>query len=170
MSNSDNNTSTKQSALIWLWLTIAVIALDLITKHMAQLWLVYNQPVYILPFLNITLHYNDGAGFSFLSGQRWLLVFISSAMSVVLFFWLKGLTRKPILQPAYVSLILGGALGNLYDRFMYGKVVDFISVHWQSSYYFPTFNVADMAISLAAMLMIYDVFMNQAKNKPKGNE
>lgn len=170
MPNSDNNTATKQSALIWLWITVAVVALDLITKHMAELWLVYNQPVYILPFLNITLHYNDGAGFSFLSGQRWLLVFISSAMSVVLFFWLKGLTRKPILQPLYVSLILGGALGNLHDRLMYGKVVDFISVHWQSSYYFPTFNVADMAISLAAMLMIYDVFIHQAKNKPKGSE
>lgn len=170
MSNSDNNTVTKQSALIWLWITVAVVALDLITKHIAELWLVYNQPVYILPFLNITLHYNDGAGFSFLSGQRWLLVFISSAMSVVLFFWLKGLARKPILQPLYVSLILGGALGNLHDRLMYGKVVDFISVHWQNSYYFPTFNVADMAISLAAMLMIYDVFINQAKNKPKGSE
>lgn len=162
-----SHTSTKQSALIWLWVTVLAVILDLLTKHLAELWLNYNEPVYILPFLNITLHYNDGAGFSFLSGQRWLLTLVSTVMSVVLFFWLKGLERKPWLQPLYVSLILGGALGNLHDRLMYGKVVDFISVHWQNTYYFPTFNVADMAISLAAILMIYDVFINQNKNKAK---
>lgn len=158
------------NALIWLSLSALTVLLDLVSKYAAEFWLSYNQPVSILPVLNMTLHYNTGAGFSFLADQggwqRWFFVVLSVVVSLALINWLKNLQRKPYLQPMYVSLILGGALGNLYDRLFYGKVTDFISVHWQH-YYFPTFNVADMAISLAAMLMIYDVLINQKhKQKP----
>jgi signal peptidase II len=108
----------------------------------------------------MTLLYNTGAAFSFLSGasgwQRWLFVLIAVVVSVMLVLWLKRTDRHQWWLGMGLSLILGGALGNLYDRIIHGFVVDFISVHYQN-YYFPAFNLADTAITIGAALLIIDM-------------
>ena len=163
-----NTQVTKEpSALIWLWLSVLVIALDLATKLIAESLLTYAQPVYVLPVLDFTLLYNKGAAFSFLaehSGwQRWFFAIISIGVSAALIVWMKKLPRTSVWLPCALSLVLGGALGNLYDRLVYGHVVDFISVHWQSSY-FPAFNIADSAITVGAIMLMIDALLEKRKN------
>jgi signal peptidase II len=152
----------------WLWLSVITIILDQLTKYMAEAELILHKPVAVIPgFFNFTLLYNKGAAFSFLSDaggwQRILFVSLSTVISIFLFFWLRQIARdeeqkhNQILQIA-ISLILGGAIGNLIDRAMTGEVVDFIQVYY-STYYFPAFNIADSAITLGAGLLILDLFL-----------
>lgn len=161
----------QRSALIWLWLALAVFVLDIATKQIAEALLSYGKPVYLLPVLDFTLLYNRGAAFSFLANesgwQRWFFTAISLGVSAVLVAWLKKLPRTQIWLPVALTLILGGALGNLFDRLVYGHVIDFISVHWQQSY-FPAFNLADSAITVGAIMMAIDVVLEgkrEAKQK-----
>ena len=163
-----NTQVTKEpSALIWLWLSVLVLALDLATKLIAESLLTYAQPVYVLPVLDFTLLYNRGAAFSFLADhsgwQRWFFAIISIGVSAALIVWLKKLPRTSVWLPIALSLVLGGAIGNLYDRLVYGHVVDFISVHWQSSY-FPAFNIADSAITVGAIMLMIDALLEKRKN------
>jgi len=162
-------TSNQRSALIWLWLSVLVIVLDLATKQLADAFLLYAKPLHILPFLDFTLLYNRGAAFSFLADhggwQRWFFAVISIGVSVALVVWLKKLPRKSAWLACALSLVLGGAIGNLYDRLVYGHVIDFISVHWQASY-FPAFNIADSAISIGAVMLIIDALFESRKAKP----
>lgn len=152
--------SKQRSAAIWLWLAVAVFVLDIATKQLAEMLLVYAQPVEILPVLNFTLLYNPGAAFSFLADQsgwqRWFFTAIKLAVSIMLIVWITRLPRTLLWLPAALALILGGALGNLFDRVLFGHVIDFISVHWQNAY-FPAFNLADSAITIGAMMMVVDV-------------
>ena len=152
--------SKQRSAAIWLWLAVAVFVLDIATKQLAEMLLVYAQPVEILPVLNFTLLYNPGAAFSFLADQsgwqRWFFTAIKLVVSVMLIVWIIRLPRTLRWLPAALALILGGALGNLFDRVLFGHVIDFISVHWQNAY-FPAFNIADSAITIGAMMMVVDV-------------
>lgn len=152
--------SKQRSAAIWLWLAVAVFVLDIATKQLAEMLLVYAQPVEILPVLNFTLLYNPGAAFSFLADQsgwqRWFFTAIKLVVSVMLIVWIIRLPRTLRWLPAALALILGGALGNLFDRVLFGHVIDFISVHWQNAY-FPAFNIADSAITVGAMMMVVDV-------------
>ncbi len=152
--------SKQASAAIWLWLALAVFVLDIATKQLAEMLLVYAQPVEILPVLNFTLLYNPGAAFSFLADQsgwqRWFFTTIKLAVSIMLIVWITRLPRTLLWLPAALALILGGALGNLFDRVLFGHVIDFISVHWQNAY-FPAFNLADSAISIGAVMMVVDV-------------
>ncbi len=152
--------SKQASAAIWLWLALAVFVLDIATKQLAEMLLVYAQPVEILPVLNFTLLYNPGAAFSFLADQsgwqRWFFTAIKLAVSIMLIVWITRLPRTLLWLPAALALILGGALGNLFDRVLFGHVIDFISVHWQNAY-FPAFNLADSAISIGAVMMVVDV-------------
>ena len=152
--------SKQASAAIWLWLAVAVFILDIATKQLAEMLLVYAQAVEILPVLNFTLLYNPGAAFSFLADQsgwqRWFFTAIKLVVSVMLIVWIIRLPRTLRWLPAALALILGGALGNLFDRVLFGHVIDFISVHWQNAY-FPAFNIADSAISIGAMMMVVDV-------------
>jgi signal peptidase II len=154
------SSDTQWGALRWLWLAVVVIALDLITKYIANTQLNYGEPNPVLSVLDMTLLYNTGAAFSFLSGasgwQRWLFVLIAVVVSVMLVLWLKRTDRHQWWLGMGLSLILGGALGNLYDRIIHGFVVDFISVHYQN-YYFPAFNLADTAITIGAALLIIDM-------------
>ena len=150
------------SAIIWLWLAALVFVLDIATKQIAEAFLNYGEPVYLLPVLDFTLLYNRGAAFSFLANeggwQRWFFTAISLVVSIVLIVWLKKLPRTQLWLPIALALILGGALGNLFDRVMFGHVIDFISVHWQKSY-FPAFNIADSAITVGAIMMAIDVVL-----------
>lgn len=146
--------------LKFLGLSAVIIFLDLITKHYASANLEYAAPYAVMPFFNLTLLHNTGAAFSFLateSGwQRWFFVALASIVSLALIKWLTTLRNEPMVAVA-VALILGGALGNLYDRITLGYVVDFLHFYW-NDYHFPAFNIADSSITVGAGLMILDVF------------
>lgn len=147
----------------WLWLSILVIVLDQITKTAADNTLLFGVQNAILPGLNFTLLYNQGAAFSFLSDaggwQRWFFIFLSSAISIFLFFWIRKLNNSNKILAIALSLILGGAIGNLIDRSLYGYVIDFIQLYYDV-YYWPAFNIADSAITLGAGLLILDMFLS----------
>ena len=151
---------------------LMIVLLDQWTKHLASTQLTYGVPVEILPVFNLTLQHNTGAAFSFLADsggwQRWLFTTISAAVSVMLVVWICRLQRSEKLMLASLSLILGGAVGNLWDRLLLGHVVDFISVHYDY-HFFPAFNIADSAITIGAGLMILDMLLN-AKNPQTSNE
>ena len=152
----------------YMALAIVVIALDQWTKVLADTQLQYGNPVEILPVFNLTLQYNTGAAFSFLSDaggwQRWFFTVISTVVSIALIIWIYRLKDREQLLAIALTFILGGAIGNLWDRVLLGHVVDFISVHWQQ-HYFPAFNLADSAITLGAILMILDMIIHPENHK-----
>jgi signal peptidase II len=145
--------------LKWLGLSAVVVVLDQLTKQMAEALLVYAQPVAVLPSFNLTLLYNRGAAFSFLSDasgwQRWFFVSVSLIVSVALAFWLYRLKPQQRLLALALALVLGGAVGNLIDRLWLGHVIDFIQLYY-SDFYWPAFNVADSAITVGAVLLVWD--------------
>jgi len=150
---------TQKSQLKWLWLSVAALILDFATKQMAQHFLTFAQPVYVLPVFDLTLLYNKGAAFSFLANesgwQRWFFTVIALSVSTVMTVWLMKLKANEKWLAAALALVIGGAIGNLYDRIAYGHVVDFIHVHWDE-HYFPAFNIADSAITLGAIMLLID--------------
>ena len=149
--------------LLYLLLALLIIIADQWTKALASSQLHYGLPVEVLPVFNLTLQHNLGAAFSFLSDaggwQRWFFTTVSAVVSVVLTVWIFRLQKNQQLLAISLSLILGGAIGNLIDRVLLGYVVDFISVHYQQRF-FPAFNIADSAITVGAILMIADMFIN----------
>lgn len=153
--------SGQRSMLPWLALSAVILVLDLVTKYLASSHLDYALPVNVIPgFFNLTLLHNTGAAFSFLateSGwQRWFFIALASLVSLALIKWLQTLQGDRWMAIA-ITLILGGALGNLYDRITLGYVVDFLHFFW-NDYHFPAFNIADTAISIGAAMMILDLF------------
>jgi signal peptidase II len=144
----------------WLWLGVAVMVLDQWTK-----WLIVDrfeefQQLVLLPVLEIMRLHNTGAAFSFLSDasgwQRWVFVGLGVAVSAGILVWLRRLPAKGQgMLAAGLSLIVGGALGNVIDRVLHGHVIDFIRVHY-GEHYFPAFNVADSAITIGAALIVLD--------------
>lgn len=158
----------------WLWLTALAVVLDQLTKNLAEMQLALHQPVAVFPGFNLTLMYNKGAAFSFLHDaggwQRWFFVSLSAVISIGLLVWLKKTTQgsappNKLLQAA-ISLVLGGAVGNLIDRALYGQVTDFIQVYY-AQYYFPAFNIADSAITLGAGLLILDMFLESKRERAR---
>ena len=149
----------------WYALALVIIGLDQYTKGLASAALNYGQPVPVLSWFNLTLQHNSGAAFSFLSNaggwQRYLFTCIALAVSIVLVVWLYRMPRSSRLLALSLALVLGGALGNLWDRMVLGYVVDFISVHYAGSY-FPAFNLADSAITGGAIGMVLDSFLVRA--------
>lgn len=125
----------------------------------------YQQIVIIPDLFSWTLAYNTGAAFSFLAGQsgwqRWLFALIAIVVSVVLVVWLKRLKPNETWLAIALALVLGGALGNLVDRVLFGHVIDFILVHWQNRWYFPAFNLADSAITVGAIMLVIDMFTSK---------
>jgi len=152
----------KQTGLAWLWLALLVLVLDQLSKQLALALLDYAQPIALLPVFDLTLLYNKGAAFSFLAGQdgwqRWFFSLIALAVGGYLLHWLSKISRSERLLSIALVLILGGAIGNLIDRLLLGHVVDFISLHWQHHYY-PAFNIADSAITLGALLLLWESFV-----------
>ena len=167
------NTSTtgRFGRLGWLWLTVLVLVIDLTSKvYFDNSLQMYQQIVVIPDLFSWTLAYNTGAAFSFLADsagwQRWLFALIAVVVSAVLVVWLKRLGRNDTWLAIALALILGGALGNLYDRIVYGHVVDFILVHWQNRWYFPAFNFADSAICVGAVMLALDMFKSKKPGEP----
>jgi signal peptidase II len=145
----------------WLWLSLLVILLDQVSKLLAESSLPHAKAVAVTAFFNLTLVYNEGAAFSFLSDQggwqRWFFVVLALVVSGVLVFWLRSLERGERLTAMALALVIGGALGNVIDRILYGHVIDFLDFHY-GGWHWPAFNIADSAITLGVMLMLYDVF------------
>ena len=152
----------------WLWLAAIIIGVDQISKWIVLGTLQPGDSRYVAPFFNWVLTFNPGAAFSFLSDaggwQRWFFTVLALGVSAWIFSMLRKHTGEFRLSLA-LTLILGGALGNVIDRIRFGAVVDFIQWH-AAGYYWPAFNVADSAITIGAVLMVVD----QLFNKPAGGD
>lgn len=150
----------------WIWVAVLVLILDRITKLLAMKYLFAYTPLEVSSFFNLTLAFNTGAAFSFLakySGwQSWLLGGVSVVVSAGLLIWLSRLAATQRWVSVALSLIVGGALGNLSDRLMYGHVIDFLEFH-AGHLYWPAFNVADSAICVGAVMLVLDAFFGSKK-------
>lgn len=151
----------------WLVISLVVVILDQWTKTLVQQGLEYGERIPVLPFFNLTLAYNPGAAFSFLADaggwQRYFFTAVAVVAIVVMFVWLMRLQGERMVALA-LALVLGGAVGNLWDRVVLGHVVDFLDFHW-AGYHFPAFNVADSAITVGAILLIIDMlFLAERKH------
>jgi signal peptidase II len=159
--------------LKWLWLSVLVIVLDQITKFLASHYLQLHVPVDLIPGLNLTLMHNTGAAFSFLSQaggwQRWFFIILATGVSIAIVFWLIKLSRGQRWVACALALILGGALGNLYDRILLSYVIDFIDVYYRT-YHWPAFNIADSAITCGAVMLIIDAVFFSHKNKSSAED
>ena len=142
----------------WLAVSAAVLAADLATKAWVSSALQLGEVRAITPFFNLVLAHNAGAAFSFLAHaggwQRWFFTAVAIVISVAILVWLRRQHGEPRVALA-LALVLGGALGNLWDRVTLGYVVDFVQLH-AAGYHWPAFNVADSAITVGVALLIWD--------------
>ena len=147
-----------------------IFLLDQFTKMQVVQNLYLGQRNELTVFFNLVHVRNYGAAFSFLSEaggwQRWFLTFVSAIASMVIVYWIKKSDEKKYLETLSLIIILGGALGNFYDRLILGYVIDFLDFHW-SGVHFPAFNIADTAITIGAILFLADnlIFNRYAKEE-----
>ena len=145
--------------LRWRWLSLFVLLLDQSSKQLAEASLQLHERIPLLPFFNLTLAYNEGAAFSFLSDQggwqRWLFSGLALLVTLVLVGWMRRLRGDERLLALSLALIVGGALGNLVDRMLWGHVIDFLDLYY-GQWHWPAFNLADSAIVLGVSLFILD--------------
>jgi signal peptidase II len=150
--------------LKWGFLSLVIVVLDQLTKHYALAHLTLYQPIPLLSVLSFTLAFNNGAAFSFLSGDGgWHTVFFVTLTVCITVSVLVYLMRTPAekkWQGRALALILGGAIGNIVDRIHYGYVIDFIDAHI-GPYHWPIFNAADMAISVGVLILVFTTFKKQ---------
>jgi signal peptidase II len=147
--------------LKWLWLSLLAVILDQASKLAIAGSMQLYQSIEIVPYFNLTYVHNTGAAFSFLSEaggwQRWFFAGLALVISVVIAVWLARLKQHETLLAVALSLILGGAIGNLIDRLAYGYVIDFLDVYYQT-WHWPAFSIADSAITLGVILMLVESF------------
>lgn len=147
--------------LVWLWLSALVIVVDQITKRVIDSAMQLHQTIELIPYFQLTYMRNQGAAFSFLSGaggwQRWFFIGLAIVASVFIFVWLRKLDPSRRREAVAWALVLGGALGNLIDRILYGYVIDFLDVY-VGDWHWPAFNVADSAITVGVALLLLDSF------------
>jgi len=145
--------------LYWLALSLGLVVIDQITKRLVENHMLVFEVIPLAPSLNLTLAYNYGAAFSFLADQggwqRWLFVALAVGVTGVLTGWLNRAKSDETLSAAGLACIIGGAVGNLIDRIWIGRVVDFIDVYYDK-WHWPTFNLADSAITLGVALLLLD--------------
>lgn len=152
-----------QAGRLWHWFTIAglIIAGDQFSKWWFDNSLHYAERIPVLPVFDFTLLYNPGAAFSFLAGgsgwQRWFFTGVAVAAVSLIVIMLRRHAGQRLFCWS-LTLILGGALGNVIDRLIHGHVIDFILLYWQE-WYFPAFNIADIAITCGAVLLVLDEFL-----------
>lgn len=161
-------TAQRSHLLLLFMLAGAVLILDQITKSLASAHLDYGVPQTVFTGFDLLLAHNPGASFSFLADaggwQRWGLSAIAFGASVFIIVWLLRLPRKQMLLGAALACILGGALGNGFDRITLGYVVDFISVYY-GEWRFATFNVADIALNVGAFLIVIDILRGRGAHE-----
>lgn len=150
--------SDSTSSLPWLGWALVVLVLDQITKLLIINTYQWGESTAYTGFFNLVRAHNHGAAFSFLAGaggwQRWFFTALGVGAAVFIVWMLRSHPGQKLFAFA-LSSILGGALGNVLDRVMYGYVIDFLDFHW-ANWHFPAFNVADCGITLGAMALIFD--------------
>ncbi|ASA56376.1 signal peptidase II [Vibrio gazogenes] len=160
----------KRSGIRWLWLAVVVFALDIIIKlvvmnHMDYGW---QHRIEVLPFFNLLYVHNYGAAFSFLSDQtgwqRWLFTGIALLVVLLLMYWMRKQPASERWTNSAYAMIIGGAVGNVFDRIVHGFVVDYLDFYW-AGHHWPAFNLADSAICIGAIMLILDGF--RRKDEPK---
>ena len=149
-----------QTGIRWLWISVAIIVLDQVTKLWVVSTMALNETIPVLPVFSIHRTYNEGAAWSMFANaggmQRWIFSALAAVVSVGLVVWLRRLALSShALLIAGLALILGGAIGNLIDRVYLGHVIDFLLFYWNTAQ-FPAFNIADSAITVGAGLVILD--------------
>ncbi|MCT8124506.1 signal peptidase II [Alishewanella sp. HH-ZS] len=158
-----NNTAWR-----WWWLILLLIGLDQLTKQLVHQNMALYDSIELLPFFNLTYVRNYGAAFSFLSDaggwQRWFFTILAVVISSVIAVWMSRLPRQQIKLGLALSLVFAGAIGNLIDRSIYGYVIDFFHLYYQTWHY-PAFNIADSAICIGAALIIWDSFSSDSEAK-----
>lgn len=159
-------------AFIWYLLSMVVVTIDQWTKWLAETKLSFHEPVTVIePFLNWTLAYNYGAAFSLLADaggwQKWFFSGLALIMSVFLIVYLLKVPRQAKLLSVGLALVLGGAVGNLIDRLLNGKVTDFIHVHYADVWQYPIFNIADIGICIGIALIVIDMLFLEGKRQDK---
>ncbi len=158
----------RDSALKFGWLGMVVLLVDLASKWAANRWLTPQEPWAVMPHFNLTLHYNTGAAFSFLADaggwQRWLFTLLAVGMVIGLLWWLRRLPSRMSCESAGLWFVIGGALGNLFERLYDGRVTDFFDFYW-GDWHYATFNVADVGITLGAVCLIVHEFFGRAKRE-----
>ncbi|EIW87790.1 lipoprotein signal peptidase [Alishewanella agri BL06] len=158
-----NNTAWR-----WWWLILLLIGLDQLTKQLVHQNMALYDSIELLPFFNLTYVRNYGAAFSFLSDaggwQRWFFTILAVVISTVIAVWMSRLPRQQIKLGLALSLVFAGAIGNLIDRSIYGYVIDFFHLYYQTWHY-PAFNIADSAICIGAALIIWDSFSSDSEAK-----
>jgi signal peptidase II len=156
MSSKRSSSSPRLSQ--WLAIAALIVILDQLTKVLILASFQLHDSHYVTAFFNLVRVHNTGAAFNFLAGaagwQRWFFVALGAAATIFIVWMLRRHGQQALFAWA-LSLILGGAIGNVLDRLMHGYVVDFIQLHW-AGWYFPSFNVADSAITVGAVLLILD--------------
>jgi len=144
----------------FVWIAIAVLVFDQLTKFLAANYLMQHGEIHLMPFLNFVLVHNTGAAFGFLSsagGWQNIFFIIVALAACVFILWMSWrLEGKDKLLAIALMLVLGGAVGNLVDRLIHGYVIDFIDVYY-GTWHWPAFNVADSAITIGAALLLLDV-------------
>ncbi len=169
---SDARFSFKQSGVRWLWLAALVFVADIAIKLivMNQMGYGWQHRIEILPFFNLLYIHNHGAAFSFLNDQpgwqRWFFTAVAFVVSFMLIFWMSKLPAKEKWQNIAYALIIGGALGNVFDRLVHGFVIDYLDVYW-NTYHWPAFNLADSAICIGAAMLVLEGFR---KKKPEPSQ
>jgi len=155
------------SLLPWLGIALIVILVDQFTKTLILGSFQLNDSHTVTSFFNVVRVHNSGAAFSFLAGasgwQRWFFVGLGAVAALFIVWMLRSHSGQRLFSWA-LALILGGALGNVIDRLMHGYVVDFIQVHYQT-WYFPSFNVADSAITVGAVCLILDELLRVRRSR-----
>lgn len=169
-----NLPALKQSGIRWLWLAVLVFAIDIGTKLLVMDTMGYGWPnrIEVLPFFNLLYVHNYGAAFSFLSDasgwQRWLFTAIALGVTALLMVWMRRTPASHTLVNSAYALIIGGALGNLFDRLYHGFVVDFLDFYI-GQHHWPAFNIADSAICVGAGLIILEGLL-AGKTKTKASQ
>ncbi|MBY0573112.1 MAG: signal peptidase II [Undibacterium sp.] len=157
--NTFSNKNSGLSLIPWLGIVTIIILIDQITKITINRTFAYGESLSLTSFFNLTLAYNRGAAFSFLASesgwQRYVFTAIGLCAALVITYLLKKNASQRLFCWA-LALIMGGALGNVIDRLLYGYVIDFLDFHYQDVYHFAAFNVADSAICIGAALFILD--------------
>lgn len=169
----ESRSSSTPSLALWLGIALLVIVLDQATKTLILGSFQLNDTRSITSFFNLTRHHNSGAAFSFLAGasgwQRWFFTALGLLAAAFIVWMLKKYPAQKLFCFA-VTMIMGGALGNVVDRALHGYVVDFLQFRFAvlepmfRGGYFPTFNLADSAITLGAVLLIVDEILRVRRN------
>lgn len=167
--NMTQNEMNNKTGLRWLWLAVLAFLLDQASKLAVVKLLPFGYPgVEITPFFNLVHVYNKGAAFSFLADQggwqRWFFAVLAFAICGLLIHWLRKQSVTQRWSGIAYSLIIGGALGNVFDRLVLGHVVDFLDFYWGRAHW-PAFNLADSFIFIGAAMIVLDGFRSEKKKE-----